>query len=100
MSEADERTAPVLADENPPTLEEAADRLLDDASSDTVGEAVPEPRDLGLDLPDDPEAARMYLLREIASARQEAGEYLETLQRVAADFDNFRNVSSGITPRM
>ena len=34
--------------------------------------------------------AQALLLRELAEARQEAGEYLETLQRVAADFENFR----------
>lgn len=45
---------------------------------------------LGLDLPDDPEASQALLLRELAEARQEAGEYLETMQRIAADFDNYR----------
>lgn len=52
--------------------------------------AVPDPATLGIELPEDPDAARELLLRELAEARQEAGEYLETLQRVAADFDNYR----------
>jgi molecular chaperone GrpE len=53
-------------------------------------EAAPTAVELGLELPDDPEATRAILLRELAEARQDAGELLETLQRVAADFDNFR----------
>ena len=53
-------------------------------------ETEPTGVELGLDLPDDPEEAQAILLRELAEARQEAGENLETLQRVAADFDNFR----------
>ena len=34
--------------------------------------------------------AQALLLRELSEARQEAGEQLEMLQRVAADFDNYR----------
>ena len=52
--------------------------------------ATPDAASLGLELPDDPDAARAVLLRELAEARNDAGEYLETLQRVAADFDNYR----------
>lgn len=50
----------------------------------------PTAEELGIELPADPDAARRLLLRELAEARQESGEYLETLQRVAADFENFR----------
>jgi len=50
----------------------------------------PTAHELGLELPDDPDDARDLLLRELGEARQEAGEHLEMLQRVAADFDNFR----------
>ncbi|MEN8235642.1 MAG: nucleotide exchange factor GrpE [Actinomycetota bacterium] len=50
----------------------------------------PTAHDLGLELPDDPAEAQALLLRELSEARQEAGEHLEMLQRVAADFDNFR----------
>jgi molecular chaperone GrpE len=86
----------VLADENPPSPEEAIDRLLDDDA--TGGDIVevhdvdmePTAEDLGLELPDDVDEARRLLMRELAEARREAGEYLETLQRVAADFDNYR----------
>lgn len=49
-----------------------------------------DPHSLGLELPDDPEAARQLLLHELTQAREEAGLYLADLQRVAADFDNFR----------
>ncbi|MEA3502327.1 MAG: nucleotide exchange factor GrpE [Actinomycetota bacterium] len=50
----------------------------------------PTAHDLGLELPDDQGEAQKLLLRELGEARQEAGEHLEMLQRVAADFDNFR----------
>ncbi len=52
--------------------------------------AGPTAHDLGLELPDDTEEAQALLLRELSEARQEAGEQLEMLQRVAADFDNYR----------
>ncbi len=45
---------------------------------------------LGLTLPDDPAEAQELLLRELAEARQETGEILGNLQRVAAEFDNYR----------
>ncbi len=50
----------------------------------------PTAADLGLELPDDEAAVRTLLLRELAEARGEASEYLETLQRVAAEFENYR----------
>lgn len=53
-------------------------------------EAEPTPEYLGLSLPDDPEEATRILLRELSEARQEAGETLANLQRLAAEFDNFR----------
>ncbi|MCZ7534038.1 MAG: nucleotide exchange factor GrpE [Acidimicrobiia bacterium] len=45
---------------------------------------------LGLTLPDDAHEAQLILLRELVEAREEAGELLENLQRVAAEFDNHR----------
>ena len=53
-------------------------------------ESEPTAPELGLELPENPDEAQAVLLRELAEARQDAGELLETLQRVAADFDNFR----------
>jgi molecular chaperone GrpE len=83
-----------------PDAAEALDELLPAEGSDAEGgsgseagaalEPEPAPEELGIELPDDPDAAQALLLRELAEARQEAGEYLETLQRIAADFDNFR----------
>lgn len=48
------------------------------------------PADLGLALPDDPYEAQQELMAALLAARQESGEYLETMQRIAAEFDNFR----------
>jgi molecular chaperone GrpE len=45
---------------------------------------------VGLSLPDDPEAAKDLLLRELDEARQESGELLANLQRIVAEFDNYR----------
>ncbi len=42
------------------------------------------------DLPEDPDAAIAYLLDALRLAREEADSYLADLQRVAADFENFR----------
>ena len=61
--------------------------MLDDL---VILEPGPTAHELGLELPDDPDEAQTLLLRELNEARQEAGEQLEMLQRVAADFDNYR----------
>ena len=45
---------------------------------------------LGLSLPDDHAEANQLLMRELVEARQECGELLANLQRVAAEFDNYR----------
>lgn len=52
------------------------------------------PTDLGLEMPDDPAEAEQVMLRAIHTARADADEYLETLQRLAADFENFRKRSA------
>lgn len=49
-----------------------------------------EPILMGLALPDDPTEARDILIHELAEARRESGRLLEDLQRVAADFANYR----------
>jgi len=49
-----------------------------------------DPSRLGLDLPDDREEAVGVLLDALATARGAADSYLEDLQRVAAEFENFR----------
>lgn len=53
-------------------------------------EGPPDPHSLGLELPDDTEAAIGLLLTELQSSREEATSYLDDLRRVAADFDNYR----------
>jgi len=82
-----------LPEDHIPTPEEAAETLLDDVVEVVEGELIeddapsfePTP-----DLPDDPEEAKAVLLDALLATRQEAGEYLETMQRIAADFDNYR----------
>ncbi len=73
------------------------DAAMDDAAplegegeAAAEAESVLQPVDLGLDLPADPHEAQQVLLKALLEARSEAGEYLETMQRVAAEFDNFR----------
>ncbi|MCP3974615.1 MAG: nucleotide exchange factor GrpE [bacterium] len=65
------------------------------AADDVVIEEAPAPiaigpADLGLDLPADEAEAQQVLLGAVLVARQESGEYLETMQRIAAEFDNYR----------
>ncbi len=83
---------------------EILDAMMSDAVNhgfDDVVEAerveiveVPEPGSvaerLGLTLPDDPDEALSLVLRELTEARQETGDLLANLQRVAAEFDNYR----------
>src|SRR5680860_962307 len=54
------------------------------------GGSMPTAAELGLALPDDPHEATALLLRELGEARAESGELLENLQRVAADYENYR----------
>lgn len=59
---------------------------------DIEGEVVSPPTaaELGIDLPDDSEAAVALLLAEVDAARSETASHLDDLKRVAAEFDNFR----------
>jgi molecular chaperone GrpE len=68
---------------------EPADRAVE-ALPVEVADATPDPDELGIDLPGDPEAAVDMLLREVARARDDASTFLDDLKRVAADFDNYR----------
>lgn len=78
--------------------EEAVEKVPGPEEAQEVVEALPaeqsagapDPHVLGLELPEDSEEATALLLTEVAKARTEAGSYLDDLQRVAADFDNFR----------
>jgi len=51
---------------------------------------APDPHELGLELPDQPDRAIELLLSELQTAREEATSFLDDLRRVAADFDNYR----------
>ena len=74
--------------EEPELPEEGEGNLgSDGAEGDAAG---PTAHGLGLELPSDPAAAKALLLGELAESRMEAGETLDTLQRVAAEFDNYR----------
>lgn len=57
-------------------------------------EEVPQPHDLGIELPDDPDDAVAALLQALATSREESSNYLGDLKRVAADFDNYRKRAS------
>ena len=70
----------------PPTDQ---DQVAADAATETP-EPEPAAERLGLSLPDDPAEAQELLLRELDESRQEVGELLANLQRVAAEFDNYR----------
>ncbi len=47
-----------------------------------------------VDLPEEPADAIPVLLSALGTAQAEAAEYLEALQRIAAEFDNFRKRSA------
>lgn len=97
MSDRGTDPGAALPDEGLPRPEETLDELLPEEASplDDVAHEVevveePMPEELGLELPSDPEEAQRLLLRELAEARRDADEYLDTVRRLAADFENFR----------
>lgn len=63
-----------------------------DAENGAIVDEVPaiEPHDLGLELPEDPQEAIQELLAALAASRDDADAYLADLQRLAADFENYR----------
>lgn len=67
-----------------------APQLEADEALAVTAEAPLDAADAGLELSDDPEEAKQTLLAALMQTRSEAGEYLETMQRIAAEFDNFR----------
>lgn len=73
-----------MSDEGAETTDDVVEALPVEA------EDAPDPHSLGLELPDDEEKAIEMLIRELATARDEATSYLDDLKRVAADFDNYR----------
>jgi len=72
-----------MADETPAPVP-------DEAEAGSLEAAWPDLSLLGLDLPDDRDEAVGVLLDALATARVAADSYLEDLQRVAAEYENFR----------
>ncbi len=64
-----------------------------DADEDASVTFIPSADVLGIDLPADPDEARDALLEEVWRSRRMAGEHLESLQRIAAEYENFRRRS-------
>ena len=77
-----------LPEDRVPTPEETVDRLL--SGDEMAIEVEPAAAELGLDLPVDPAAARDLLLDELLESRREGSRLVEDLQRVAADYANYR----------
>lgn len=77
----DELTIPELT-----AIDEAAGDVIELSPEDEV-EVINAPV---IDLPDNAEEAVPVLLAALGNAQAEAGGYLEAVQRVAAEFDNFR----------
>jgi molecular chaperone GrpE len=68
--------------------------LLELASEEVLDEAIETVARAPMDLPDDPAEAVPVLISALVSTQAEASGYLETMQRVAAEFDNFRKRSA------
>lgn len=79
-----------MSDHTTETTEQASDDGEIVEAELVEAHAPPDPHSLGLELPDDPEAAIGLLLTELETSREEANSYLDDLRRVAADFDNYR----------
>lgn len=62
---------------------------LPDVATDEAFAEI-DPSSLGLELPDDPAEAQQVLVAELMKARSDGAEYFEAMQRIAAEFDNFR----------
>ncbi len=71
--------------------QETQEEAIIEAEIVEVREAEPiDPSSLGLVLPDDPDEREAMLLTTLAEAQSDASDYLDDLQRVAAEFDNYR----------
>jgi len=88
MSEATADQAPDM-----PVAEDVSADEAPVAEALPAEEPVPDPHELGLELPEEKDEAIAMLLREVVKARNDATTYLDDLKRVAADFDNYRKRS-------
>jgi len=66
------------------------ERAEGEAGPSGLEPVLPDPAVLGIELPEDDEEAVAVLLDALATARAAADSYLDDLQRVAAEFENFR----------
>jgi molecular chaperone GrpE len=86
----EEETRPDLS--TPELLPGSGEQPEGDAlEAQVVTEEVPS---VGIDLPEDPAEAVPVLVEALAESRAEAATYLDAMQRVAAEFDNFRKRSA------
>lgn len=83
----EEETQPDLS--TPELLAGSGEQPEGDALEADVVSAEEAPA-LDVDLPEDPAEAVPVLLAALAESRVEAVTYLDTMQRIAAEFDNFR----------
>jgi molecular chaperone GrpE len=60
------------------------------AAPEGSGAPMPAAADLGIDLPEDHDEAIDALLEALATTRASADAYLDDLQRLAAEFENYR----------
>lgn len=81
-------------DEEIVTAEIVEEVAVDDVDVVEDGETVPTerptPATLGIELPDDRDQAIEVLLDAVATAQGSADRYLDDLQRLAAEFENYR----------
>ena len=94
MTDADRPLDPHPAKEDLEDIEDIVDAEV--VTVDVDGEVAADeerrlqPHDLGIELPADPQESIGLLLAEIAASRRDADGYLDDLQRLAAEFENFR----------
>ena len=77
--------------ENTPDDEAAEPEILETISTTIETADVQHTAEsLGIEVPDDRAESEALLMRELGEARQEAAALLDSLQRVTAEFDNYR----------
>jgi molecular chaperone GrpE len=82
--DATEETSKAVADLDVPKADAIEENEIESARIEPTAEW------LGLSLPDDLQEAQMILMRELMESREETGELLANLHKVAAEFDNYR----------
>ena len=67
--------------------------IVETEEGEAADERPASPRDLGIELPEDPGDAIGMLVSHVSEARAQAESHLDDLRRVAAEFENFRRRS-------